>query len=213
MRWLHENHDQILFVIFVKNVKETSIGASVLNNTNFGESDVYRVDKDLELKEFRIDSNGEESLKSPTSLKKLEIKRLPPSDGELVKKQCKKATRVCNLNSFSGSLWKLDGYMLQNKAKIWLSDEFTNSWVFKTKTNLIYIENIVSKKVLGTTNDGKVIPEDYKEGKAQQLWKKGEPNAEGYFTLKNSKEAKIMTAISSSILQIKGNTTLEWIVN
>ena len=102
--------------------------------------------------------------------------------------------------------------MLQNKAKIWMSDEFTNSWVFKTKTNLIYIENIVSKKVLGTTNDGKVIPEDYKEGKAQQLWKKGEPNAEGYFTLENSKEAKIMTAISSSILQIKGNITWRWIV-
>ena len=86
-----------------------------------------------------------------------------------------------------------------------MSDEFQNAWVFKTKTDLIYIENIVSKKVLATTNDGKVIPEDYEEGKAQQLWKKGEPNAEGYFTLENVKEAKIMTAISSSILKIKGN--------
>ena len=103
--------------------------------------------------------------------------------------------------------------MLQNKAKIWMSDEFANSWVFKTKTNLIYIENIVSKKVLGTTNDGKVIPEDYKEGKAQQLWKKGEPNAEGYFTLQNFNESKLMTAISTSELQIKGNITHKWIVS
>ena len=89
-----------------------------------------------------------------------------------------------------------------------MSDEFQNAWVFKTKTDLIYIENIVSKKVLATTNDGKVIPEDYEDGKAQQLWKKGEPNAEGYFTLENVKEAKIMTAIHSFnhfALKIKGN--------
>ena len=72
-------------VIFVKNVKETKIGVSVFNNSNFGESDVYKVDKDFELKEFRIDSNGKKSKKSDQSLKKLEIKILPSSDGELVK--------------------------------------------------------------------------------------------------------------------------------
>ena len=73
-------------VIFVKNVKETSIGVSVFNNSNFGESDVYKVDKDLELKEFRINSNGKKSKKLDMSLKKLEIKILPRSDGELAKK-------------------------------------------------------------------------------------------------------------------------------
>ena len=120
------------------------------------------------------------------------------------------AERVCKLNYFSGSqLWKLDGSMLQNKDKIWVSDE---NWVFKTKTDLIYIENILTKKVLGSTNDGKVRQEDYEEGKAQQLWKKGEPNAEGYFTLENFNRTEIMTAVSSSILQIKGNVTLRWIV-
>ena len=86
MRWFHEVHDQILMVIFVKNVKETSIGVSVFNNSNFGESDVYKVDKDLELKEFRIDINGNKSKKLDKSLKKLEIKILPRSDGELAKK-------------------------------------------------------------------------------------------------------------------------------
>ena len=82
-------------------------------------------------------------------------------------------------------------------------------WVFKPKTNLIYIQNILTKKVLGATNDGQVIREDYEEGKAQQLWKKGEPNAEGYFTLENFNRTEIMTAVSSSILQIKGNLTLK----
>ena len=76
-------------VIFVKNVKETSIGVSVFNNSNFGESDVYKVDKDLELKELRIDSNGGISTKSDQSLKKLEIKILQLSDGELLKKLLK----------------------------------------------------------------------------------------------------------------------------
>jgi hypothetical protein len=138
--------------------------------------------------------------------------RLSSTETPFRKQQCRKATRgVCKLNSFSGSqLWKLDGSMLQNKDKIWMSDE---EWVLKTKTNLIYIENILTKKVLGTTNDSKVIPEDYEEGKAQQLWKKGEPDAEGYFTLENSNGTKIMTAnyLNSSILQIKGNITLKWI--
>ena len=82
-------------------------------------------------------------------------------------------------------------------------------WVFKPKTNLIYIQNILTEKVLGATNDGQVIREDYEGGKAQQLWKKGKPYPKGYFTLENSKVPKIMTAISSSILQIKGNITLQ----
>ena len=89
-----------------------------------------------------------------------------------------------------------------------MSDE---EWVFKPKTNLIYIQNNLTKKVLGATNDGQVIHEDYEEGKAQQLWKKGEPNAEGYFTLENFNVTKLMTAnyLNSSILQIKGNMTLK----
>ena len=101
--------------------------------------------------------------------------------------------------------------MLQNKADhLWMSD---GEWNFKqTKNGLIYIENISKAKVLGATNDGEVNLEDFQEYKAEQLWKKGEPSGKGYFTLENSKVPKIMTAVSSSILQIKGNVTLRWIV-
>ena len=84
-------------------------------------------------------------------------------------------------------------------------------WVFKPKTNLIYIQNNLTKKVLGATNDGQVIPEDYEEGKDQQLWKKGEPNAEGYFTLENYNVSKFLTAASLTSLELKGNRTLRWI--
>ena len=106
-------------------------------------------------------------------------------------------------------LWKLDGNVLKNLDEKWMSDE---EWNFKAKDDLIYIENISKTKVLGATNDGKVILVDFQENKAEQLWKKGEPSGKGYFTLENSKVSKIMTAVSSSILQIKGNVTLRWIV-
>jgi len=83
-----------------------------------------------------------------------------------------------------------------------------DTWVFQNKNDLIYIENTLTKKVLGSTNDGKVSLEDYEEGNADQLWKKGEPDAEGYLTLQNSGEPKVLTpivltAISESSLEIK----------
>ena len=100
--------------------------------------------------------------------------------------------------------------MLKTKGGLWISDE---EWNFKTKDDLIYIENISNTKVLGTTIDGEVILEDFEEDKPEQLWKKGEPNSEGYFTLESSKVPKVMTAVLSSasrkILEIKGNITLE----
>ena len=63
--------------------------------------------------------------------------------------------------------------------------------------------------VWGATDDDKVIPEVFKEGKANQLWKTGKQDAEGYFTLENYKMTpKVMTATSSSSLEIKGNITV-----
>ena len=101
--------------------------------------------------------------------------------------------------------------MLENKAGLWRS---VDSWIFKTKDDdrLIYIENTSKAKVLETARDGKVIQEVFVEGKADQLWKKGEPDAEGYFTLENSGVPKVLTAISESDLEIKGNITLRWIL-
>ena len=68
--------------------------------------------------------------------------------------QCEKAkaTEVHKLNSFSGSqLWKLDYKKMQNKEGLWISDE---EWNFKTKDDLVYIENVSQKRVLGTTDNG-----------------------------------------------------------
>ena len=59
-------------------------------------------------------------------------------------------------------------------------------------------------KVLSAKSYGEVILEDFQKGKTEQLWKKGEPDAEGYFTLQNSGEPKVLTAISESSLEIIG---------
>ena len=95
--------------------------------------------------------------------------------------------------------------MLKNKAGVWKS---VDSWIFTPKGNEWIIENNSKAKVLGATSDGKVIQEILVEGKPDQLWKIGVPDAEGYFTLQNFGEPKVLTAISESSLEIKGNITM-----
>ena len=61
------------------------------------------------------------------------------------------------------------------------------------------------------TSDDRVIQEVFVEGKADQLWKKGKPDAEGYFILYSSLFfglTKVLTAISENTLEIKGNITI-----
>ena len=95
--------------------------------------------------------------------------------------------------------------MLKNKANIWTSSA---NWTFTSKDEFIFIENISLKKTLATTIDGKVIQEDFEANKSEQLWKKGELDTEGYFTLENSNVTKILT-VTESVLEIKGNYKME----
>ena len=93
--------------------------------------------------------------------------------------------------------------MLKNKAEIWKS---VDSWVIKAKHGyLVYIENNNTTKVLEAKSDGKVIQKVFVRGKADQLWIKGKPDAQGFFTLENSVVSMVLTAISEKGLEIKGN--------
>ena len=89
-------------------------------------------------------------------------------------------------------------------------------WNFKNSdtTDLFYIENISQEgKVFGIREGvGEplhlwVILEDIDETKPGQLWKKGEPNSDGYFTLENAEVHKVLTLWNnpSNTLEIKGN--------
>ena len=132
--------------------------------------------------------------------------------GEFIKKQqCKKATRVRKINYISEQRWKLDDFMLENKAGIWKS---VDKWVFKTgDDDLIYIENNSKAQVMEATSDGKVILEVFEEGKVERQWKKGKPDCRGYFILESHFEGpKVITAISENGLEIKGNIFLRWII-
>ena len=84
-----------------------------------------------------------------------------------------------------------------------LSDPISGMMNNRTKA---FSYNLLRKKVLGNTGNN-VLPQDFKNTPGQ-LWKKGEVNTEGYFTLVNSdkkhKSPKFLTAISASGLEIKG---------
>ena len=101
--------------------------------------------------------------------------------------------------------------MLYNKEGLWKSNDMWNFTVKEgvSQKELIYVENINETKVWGTTNDGKVILEIFEEDKAEQLWKKGEPSAEGYFIFENYEVSKVITATSSTSLELKGNIILQ----
>ena len=103
--------------------------------------------------------------------------------------------------------------MLITKDGLW---ETHYKWIFKSKKEKWFcIEEVSSTKVLGALNNGKVKLQKYIVGKAQQLWRKGEPDAKGYFTLENHKVTKtgeeFLTGVSSGGLRVKSNITLRWI--
>ena len=96
-------------------------------------------------------------------------------------------------------LWRLGdwkdkvGTAFINKADRWQS---TEDWFFLPHLDddsLIYIGNTSNNTFLGTTPKGKVIQEDFVDGKQTQLWKKGSLNAGGYFTLKSFETPKFLT--------------------
>ena len=85
---------------------------------------------------------------------------------------------------------------------------YNDSKPVKGKENWVYIENSSKAKFFGTKKYGsEVILES---GQVPQLWIQEVPNTEGYFILKSVKvtNGKIITAISSSGLEIRGNITL-----
>ena len=99
-------------------------------------------------------------------------------------------------------LWKLEDPKLINKANVWQSDD---EWEFKkTEDNtMIHIRSINQNKVLEVLANDSVVLVDIVADKADQLWKKGD-TMEGYFTLKNSKWSKVLTAISEDKFEVKG---------
>ena len=147
---------------------------------------------------------------------------------------------VCKPNYFSEKQrWKLVGNTLQNKDANWTSTD-TWDFLPHPGTNdtIFYIENTSLEtyqylhKVLRTANDNITVEiSDYEEidftqladygftiDVPEQLWMIYDTDIEGYFTLENYasslenfKVPKVLTAVSSSELEIKGKIMLRWI--
>lgn len=92
-------------------------------------------------------------------------------------------------------------HTLVSKGTIWQSND---TWNFTAEKNF-KISKYSNGKVLGATIHGKVIEQNFVENKAEQLWTKGMEDDDGYFTLKNFENSKLMTAISEYGLETKGN--------
>ena len=101
-------------------------------------------------------------------------------------------------------MWKFEDEVLKSKSgTIWKPEE---QWTFVTAEkngSTGYIEN--SQKDIGLGINGDSVHEvtSY-QNDATQIWKKGEPDCEGYFTLTSLGSQKVLTAISDQILEIKG---------
>ena len=109
--------------------------------------------------------------------------------------------QILTLFSGSSQLWKSDGKTLKNNANLWTpNDELEVEF----KNKYILIRNSSNTKVLAVRNEPDLVEEDFEEGKDEQLWTRKDSNTDGFFTLKNSKVQKCLTAVSESTLQVRG---------
>ena len=107
-------------------------------------------------------------------------------------------------------LWKFEGKILKNKNWIDTANNWEHKdkeWSTSKKGSLIYIQNDLKVLALKSSNkvelevkdDSLIGDKDYR-----QLWRKGTPNIEGYFTLENYQSKTFMTATSDVDLEVKG---------
>ena len=97
----------------------------------------------------------------------------------------------------------MDGTKLTNSRNVWKSNDDWNIQI--NGDGALIIENVTKNLVLGASTEDKVVQEAFVAGKPTQLWRKGKPNSEGFYTLENFEmEEKLLTASSASCLQIKG---------
>ena len=109
---------------------------------------------------------------------------------------------ITNVKFCLGQLWKLSDTSLECKANIWKSCE-TWSFIVQEKNNDYFqIKNIPKNKFLGVI-DGKVELVESSTG-LFDLWKIGKETNDGYFTITSAHYKKVLTAISSDTLAIKG---------
>ena len=117
-------------------------------------------------------------------------------------------TNIVESSSGSSQLWKWEtnDNVLKNNADLWTSnDEFIVE--LKDETHIL-IRNSSNLKVLTVHNEPDLMEQNFEEGEKDQLWIKEDSNIDGFFTLKNLKWDKYLTAFPTrgdkSLLQVQG---------
>ena len=96
---------------------------------------------------------------------------------------------------------------MKNNANLWTSnDQFEVEFV----DGYILIRNNTNLKVLEVHNEPEIIEQNFQKGKDQQLWIKEDSQIDGFFTLKNLKWDKYLTAVSESSLEVQGKNLMEF---
>ena len=96
---------------------------------------------------------------------------------------------------------------MKNSANLWTSND---QFEVEFKNGDILIRNNTNLKVLTVHNEPDLIEQNFEEGENDQLWTKEDSQIEGFFTLKNLKWDKYLTAVSESSLQVQGKNLREF---
>ena len=96
--------------------------------------------------------------------------------------------------------------MKSKSGIIWKPDE---QWTFvpEESSSKGYIAN-TKDTTLGISGDSVIEVTSY-QNDTTQIWKKGEPDEKGYFTLTSVKTQKVLTAISDEIIEIRGKNMIQ----
>ena len=92
---------------------------------------------------------------------------------------------------------------MKNNANLWTSNDEFIVGPSKDETQIL-IRNKTNAKVLTVHNEPDLMEQNFDEGEEDQLWEKEDSHIDGFFTLKNLKWDKYLTAVSESNLQVQG---------
>ena len=115
-------------------------------------------------------------------------------------------------NWISGKLWTIEDNKLVSNGDVWQPNHQWNVIANESNQNeiMVYIENKLTNKTLVVIgNSTTVTKEILAQNERKQMWKKGVPNHEGYFTLTYLESNKVVTTTTNKVLTATNGTSLE----
>ena len=109
-------------------------------------------------------------------------------------------------------MWTIEDNKLVSNGDVWQPNHQWNVIANESNQNetMVYIENKLTNKTLVVIgNSTNVTKEILAQNESKQMWKKGVPNHEGYFTLTYLESNKVVTTTTNKVLTATNGTSLE----